>query len=167
MAELLQRPPTFLPVVNGRYLYLIMCLICRFIVTKKRIIQYISRMGQNTGTSKTLKKVIRKPITKDFMDAYLQVEGRGGRGSHNLLLTPSRLMFDAAHRFKHWGLVVRLCACMHVMNICSCSMIITSCCSITITSCQSHAQARLPVGRARGAHQNLNSGRRLTKGRNS
>ena len=30
-------PLTFFPIEKGRYLYLIMCMICRFIVTKKRM----------------------------------------------------------------------------------------------------------------------------------
>lgn len=63
---------TFLPVLNGRYLYLIMCLICRFIVTVNSSNQYSSRMGQNTGTSNMVNSVIASPIPIDFIDDHLQ-----------------------------------------------------------------------------------------------
>ena len=53
------------------YLYLIMCLICLFIVAAKRSNQYISKMGQNTGTSNILKKVIKNAMMKDLVKAYL------------------------------------------------------------------------------------------------
>jgi hypothetical protein len=41
-------------------------------VTKKRMNQYNSRMGQKTGTSNKLKKVMQKPTRTDFMEEYLQ-----------------------------------------------------------------------------------------------
>ena len=41
-----------LPKEKGTYLYLIMCLICRFIVKKKSAKKYISKIGQNTGMLK-------------------------------------------------------------------------------------------------------------------
>eukprot|EP00879_Flechtneria_rotunda_P030806 GHRR01033490.1.p1 GENE.GHRR01033490.1~~GHRR01033490.1.p1 ORF type:complete len:128 (-),score=28.51 GHRR01033490.1:193-576(-) len=63
---------TFLPTVNGRYRYLIMCLICRFMVTTKSSNQYINSMGQNTGTSNIVKKVINRPIQIDLIDDHLQ-----------------------------------------------------------------------------------------------
>lgn len=53
------------------YLYLIMCLICLFIVAAKRSNQYISKIGQNTGTSNILKKVIKNAMMKDLVKAYL------------------------------------------------------------------------------------------------
>ena len=48
-----------------------MCLIWRFMVTKSSTNQYISRMGQNTGTSKMGKNVITKPIRTALNDEYL------------------------------------------------------------------------------------------------
>lgn len=47
-----------LPQLIGTYLCLYMCIICRFIVMKKRTKKYINRIGQKTGMSKTEKKVI-------------------------------------------------------------------------------------------------------------
>lgn len=41
-----------LPNEKGTYLYLIMCLICRFIVRKNKAKKYISKMGQKTGILK-------------------------------------------------------------------------------------------------------------------
>jgi RNase P protein component len=48
-----------------------MCLICRFIVMKKRMNQYSRRIGQKTGTSNMGKKVTRNPIKKDFVEDHL------------------------------------------------------------------------------------------------
>ena len=53
---------------NGRYLCLIMCLICCFMVMKNSMHQYMSRIGQKTGTSNTLKKVMKNAYTNDRMD---------------------------------------------------------------------------------------------------
>ena len=47
-----------LPKLIGTYLCLYMCMICLFIVMKKRMKKYINRMGQKTGTSNTEKKVM-------------------------------------------------------------------------------------------------------------
>ena len=76
-----------LPHVNGRYRNRIMCwekkfseinyhfillettfkimftLICLFIVMQKRVMKYMTRIGQNTGMLKTWKKVQQKAIT--------------------------------------------------------------------------------------------------------
>ena len=75
-------PPTFLPRDTGTYLYLIMCLIWRFMVTPNSRSQYMSRMGQKTGTSNTLNSVIPSPISKDLKDDHLARSGRreGGGG---------------------------------------------------------------------------------------
>ena len=45
-------PRLVLPNENGTYLYLIMCLICRFMVRKKSAMKYMRRIGQNTGMLK-------------------------------------------------------------------------------------------------------------------
>jgi hypothetical protein len=65
-------PPAYpgyvvLPKENGKYLYLIMCLIWRFIVMKNKTMKYSSRMGQKTGMSNMLKKVIRKDVSTALM----------------------------------------------------------------------------------------------------
>jgi len=59
-----------LPNVNGIYRYFIMCLIWRFIVKQKRMIKYMTRIGQNTGTLKTSKNVQMKPIIMAFVAEY-------------------------------------------------------------------------------------------------
>lgn len=71
------RVPTFFPMVKGRYLYLIMCLIWRFMVTTNSSTQYMSRMGQNTGTSNTLNSVMPSPTANDLVLDHLQGQGRG------------------------------------------------------------------------------------------
>ena len=48
-----------------------MCLICLFIVMKKSTTQYISNIGQNTGTSKKEKNVMQKAMTNAFVQEYL------------------------------------------------------------------------------------------------
>mmetsp|Transcript_1177 Transcript_1177/g.7640 ORF Transcript_1177/g.7640 Transcript_1177/m.7640 type:complete len:106 (-) Transcript_1177:2634-2951(-) len=53
------------------YLYLIMCLICLFIVATKSSNQYISKIGQKTGTSNMLTKVMKNATMKDLVKAYL------------------------------------------------------------------------------------------------
>merc|ERR1712178_454364 len=45
------------PVVNGMYLYLIICLICLFMVIVNKIMKYITKMGQNTGIFSASKNV--------------------------------------------------------------------------------------------------------------
>ena len=45
------------PWVNGKYLYLIICLICRFMVTPNKTKKYMTNIGQNTGILKTWKNV--------------------------------------------------------------------------------------------------------------
>lgn len=57
------------------HLYLIICLIWRFMVTKNRMHQYMSRMGQNTGTSNTRKNVRPDPMRKDLNEDHLHGEG--------------------------------------------------------------------------------------------
>ena len=49
-----------------------MCLIWRFMVTKKRTRKYISRMGQKTGTSNTGKNVRQNPIASALNAEYLR-----------------------------------------------------------------------------------------------
>ena len=56
---------------NGRYLCLIICRICRLMVMKKSTRKYISRIGQNTGTSKMEKNVATKPYRNALLDEYL------------------------------------------------------------------------------------------------
>jgi len=56
--------------VNGKYLYLIICLIWRFIVIQNNVIKYITNIGQNTGTLKKSKKVQIIAITVLFVIAY-------------------------------------------------------------------------------------------------
>ena len=63
---------TFLPQVKGMYRCLIMCLICRFMVTNKSTKKYSRRMGQKTGTSKIGKKVARKPNMNALLEDHLQ-----------------------------------------------------------------------------------------------
>ena len=58
------------PQVKGKYLYLIMCLIWRFIVKNKRTQKYNNRMGQNTATSKIEKNVIANEIQTAFVQLY-------------------------------------------------------------------------------------------------
>ena len=76
-------PYVCFPKLNGIYLYLIMCLICRFIVTKKSTNQYMSKMGQKTGTSNIGKKVIARPIAKDLLLAYQNLNS-GSRRTNGL-----------------------------------------------------------------------------------
>jgi len=59
-----------LPCVKGRYLYLIICLICRFIVKTNKIQKYMTRIGQNTGTLNISKKVQKVAITTDLEHEY-------------------------------------------------------------------------------------------------
>lgn len=126
--------PTFLPVLNGKYLYLIMCLICRFIVTVNSSSQYSSRMGQNTGTSNMGNSVIAIPIQMDFIDDHL----------HTHTITQGRV----GARCRSMG-VGRFC-CQHPSGASTTEL---------LGLCRSSALC--------AAHQNLNSGNRLTKGLNS
>ena len=71
------------PNENGTYLYLIMCLICRFIVRTKSAMKYRRRIGQKTGMLKTLKKVMKKAMQKALVKEYqnlnsgnLRINGR-------------------------------------------------------------------------------------------
>jgi hypothetical protein len=57
------------PKLIGTYLCLYMCIICRFIVMKKRIKKYISRIGQNTGMSKTEKNVMTMLVAVPLVHA--------------------------------------------------------------------------------------------------
>ena len=67
---------TFLPQVKGMYRCLIICLICRFIVTKSSTKKYSRRMGQKTGTSKMGKNVAKKPNMNALVDDHLQQKFR-------------------------------------------------------------------------------------------
>lgn len=64
-------PPTFLPVLKGIYLYLIICRICLRIVMKSNTSQYRSRIGQNTGMSKMGNRVVVVPINTALVQLYL------------------------------------------------------------------------------------------------
>lgn len=75
-----------MPVLNGKYLYLIMCLICRFMVTAKSNNQYRSKMGQNTGTSNIVNSVIAMPMQMDFIEDHLQQKHEGSCHSWYTLL---------------------------------------------------------------------------------
>lgn len=67
---------TFLPVLNGIYLYLIICLICRRMVINNNTIQYRRRIGQNTGMSKMGNKVMVVPIKMAFMQLSLHEDAK-------------------------------------------------------------------------------------------
>lgn len=54
------------PCVKGMYLYFIICRICLFIVMQRRVIKYITKIGQKTGTLKQSKSVQTKPIKVDL-----------------------------------------------------------------------------------------------------
>ena len=56
---------------------LYICKICRFIVIKNRTKKYISRIGQNTGTSKTEKKVITMDVPTPFVHANQNLNAPG------------------------------------------------------------------------------------------
>ena len=56
------------PTKIGTYLCFIMCLNCCFIVIVNNMMKYINNIGQNTGTSKTGKKVMEKATIKLFAD---------------------------------------------------------------------------------------------------
>ena len=68
---------TFLPQLNGTYLYLIMCLIWRRMVTNSSTSQYRRRIGQKTGTSNMGKKVATKPRRNALTEECLHA-GRAG-----------------------------------------------------------------------------------------
>lgn len=123
--------PTFLPVLNGKYLYLIMCLICRFIVTVNSSSQYSSRMGQNTGTSNMGNSVIAIPIQMDFIDDHLRIHIHSHRAGS--VHGPGLGGWAGSAAFNTPAVPQGLC------------------CSLALCA----------------AHQNLNSGNRLTKGLNS
>ena len=57
------------PKLIGIYLYLYICIICLFIVIKNNIKKYKRSIGQNTGMSKILKKV----ITILFITPFVQL----------------------------------------------------------------------------------------------
>lgn len=48
----------------------ILTLICRFIVMQNRVMKYMTRIGQNTGTLKTSKNVHMTPISVLLVIAY-------------------------------------------------------------------------------------------------
>ena len=49
---------------------IIITLICRFIVMQKRVMKYMTRIGQKTGMLKNSKKVHRNAITVAFVAEY-------------------------------------------------------------------------------------------------
>mmetsp|Transcript_29662 Transcript_29662/g.49175 ORF Transcript_29662/g.49175 Transcript_29662/m.49175 type:complete len:183 (+) Transcript_29662:33-581(+) len=57
------------PQLTGTYLCLYMCIICRFMVMKNKTKKYINRMGQNTGISKTEKKVMNMQVAVPLVHA--------------------------------------------------------------------------------------------------
>ena len=59
-----------LPKLHGTYLCLIMCLICRFIVTTNNTIKYNNNIGQNTGILNISKNVINNAVIVAFVHAY-------------------------------------------------------------------------------------------------
>lgn len=77
-----------LPCVNGRYRCLIICLIWRFIVIQKRVMKYMTRIGQNTGTLKTSKKEQKIAMVVDLVIAYqnLNSGNRRMKGLNSSLL---------------------------------------------------------------------------------
>src|SRR5947209_8455215 len=58
----IQRQMTQIQKVGISYLYLIICLICRFMVMANKIQKYMRSIGQKTGISKNEKKVQIKEI---------------------------------------------------------------------------------------------------------
>lgn len=76
------------PKLIGMYLCLYICKICRFIVIKNRTKKYISRIGQNTGTSKTEKKVITMDVPTPFVHANQNLNS-GRRRANGLNSFPS------------------------------------------------------------------------------
>jgi len=56
--------------VKGMYLYLIICLICRFIVMQNRVMKYITKIGQNTGMLKNSKKEHTKAMVVALVAEY-------------------------------------------------------------------------------------------------
>jgi len=54
------------PWVKGRYLCLIICWICLFIVMQNSVMKYITSIGQNTGTLKQSNSVQNNPMSVDF-----------------------------------------------------------------------------------------------------
>ena len=65
-----------------------MCKICLFIVMKNSTKKYISKMGQNTGTSKTEKKVITMHVAVPLAHA-IQNLNSGSRRANGLNSLPS------------------------------------------------------------------------------
>lgn len=58
------------PWLNGRYLYLTMCLICFFIVTRNRVMKQTTSIGQKTGMFTKLKNVQAIPTTRHLKVLY-------------------------------------------------------------------------------------------------
>merc|ERR1719198_402342 len=87
-------PPSSLPLYlvlpneKGTYLYLIMCLICLFIVRTKSAMKYMSRIGQKTGMLKMAKKVRKKATQKALVSEYQNLNSgslrMNGRNSSSL-----------------------------------------------------------------------------------
>merc|ERR1719427_1895736 len=50
--------------------HMIICFICLFMVIQNKVIKYITRIGQNTGTLNSSKKVQKNPITVAFVAEY-------------------------------------------------------------------------------------------------
>jgi hypothetical protein len=75
-----------------RFLSQTLTRICRFIVIQNRVMKYMTRMGQNTGTLKTSKNVQTSAIVVDLVMAYqnLNSGSRRMKGRNSSLLRVGR-----------------------------------------------------------------------------
>jgi hypothetical protein len=78
-----------LPNEIGTYLCLYMCIICRFMVMKKSTKKYKSSIGQKTGISKMLKKVMKRLVTTPLVQANQNLNS-GNRRANGRNSLPSR-----------------------------------------------------------------------------
>ncbi len=76
------------PKLMGTYLCLYICAICLFIVIKNKTPKYINKMGQNTGTSNTLKKVMTSEVAAPRVQA-IQNLNSGSRRANGRNSLPS------------------------------------------------------------------------------
>mmetsp|Transcript_8928 Transcript_8928/g.17993 ORF Transcript_8928/g.17993 Transcript_8928/m.17993 type:complete len:194 (+) Transcript_8928:114-695(+) len=76
------------PKLTGTYLCLYICAICLFIVIKNKTPKYINNMGQNTGTSNTLKNVITREVAAPRVQA-IQNLNSGSRRANGRNSLPS------------------------------------------------------------------------------
>ena len=89
----------FLPRDQGTYPCFNMCLIWRFMVRKKRAMKYKRRMGQKTGMSKTLKKVIKNAVTTARALAHQNLNS--GRRRLKGLVVEERVLQTDDEREQH------------------------------------------------------------------